>query len=761
MKNETPRAFESDFRLLIHGLIGKKNEFQALINELADWPMAEKIIKNIDPGFVIVAFDTRNGHSSQEILEYCKENIDWLKTFIPELSIGSLSIFCHHFKKQLNHNIIEDIFKVPKDLDNYLRIDDKVFLDPSILRTIGDLGEEHRLVLITYYMQNIDRLKQSFLELNPVRLVFICQFFQKYFDHNIIGDIFKDPKDLDKHLRIDDRVFIALNVLKAIVDLGDEHKYVLINYYKQNADRLKQSFLKLNPTLLSYICRFFKSCLNHSIIEDIFKDPKELDNQLKADDRVFFDNDILKAIVDLGDEHKLVLINHYQQNIDRLNSSFIKLNLRRLNCLYLFFKTYLNHNIFEDFFSPEKDLDNHLKIDVRLFHNKVFLKAIGDFRDEYKLLLINYYKQNADRLKQYFFKSNPVEFYSFFLSFKYHLDYNIFKDFFKNPKELDDYLRMDNGVFLYNDFLKAIIGLGDEHKYVLINYFKQNADRLKTFFLELSLSQLNSIYRLFKSYLNYNIFEDIFKNPKDLDDHLKTEDILFHNNGIIKALSTLGNEYKLVLINQFKQNDDRLKTFILGLSPESISGFYITFKNQLNYNILEDVFKDIKDLSNYLKINDSASFDQQFLTAIGDIGNEHKHVLEKYIVNRYGDDYFFSTTKKDYCISRQHIDNYWEGNDDFDITRIDINSLYFYQLDWRDMQRFIKIIHKNMNDNNRQRSIEMVEAIIQIVLDKKDSLSFASARNLSFFFEHYVHRQNNLSKVAGRRNSNIRYQKTT
>ena len=486
LASSNPRKFEGDFKLLIQGLINREHEFRVLINELADWPMAEKIIRNINPGFVIQAFNTRNGHSSEEILEYYNVNIGWLKTSILEL------------------------------YPNQLNIINKRYLD-------------------------------------------------------IFKDIFEDTKDLENYLRNNDKIFCDNHILEAISGLGEEYKHVLIDYYEQNKDRLKSSFLELSPVQLLFIYRFFKS------------------------------------------------------------------------------------------------------------------------------------------------------------------DLNIFKDIIKNLKDLYDYLKINDKVFHQAEFIEEISDLGEEYKRVLIDYFEHNIDRLKPSFLELSPVKLYFIYRYFNNYLKHNIFKDIFKDPKDLYDYLKTNEKAFNQNNVLEAVCGLGETYKSVLIDYYKQNTDRLKLSFLKINPVSLSYVYLFFIGHFNYNIIKDIFKDIKDLDDYLKTNCSRLNDI-IIRAIGDLGDEYKLVLENYKVNRHGYNYFFSTPKNDYCISGQKIDYYKDSNTPFDITRFENNSFYFYKIDWYDLQRFVKIIHKNMNDDNRQRSIEMVDAIILIVLDKKHSLSYAKAGDLSYFY---------------------------
>ena len=497
LANSNPRKFEGEFKLLIQGLIQRKKEFQMLINELADWPMAERIIKNINPGFIIIAFNPQNGHSSQERLEYYKANLDWLKTFIFEINPSSLNYLCANFKRYLKHNIFEDFFKNPEELNDYLKNNERVFYQNHILEAIGGMREEYKQTLIDYYKQNIDRLKPYFLGLGSTNLNFIYRSFNRFFksDLNVFKDIFKDPNDLYDYLRINFKLFRQSEFLKVFGGMGEEYKQVLIDYYKQDIDRLKPYSLELHPATLVSIYRFFKSGLG----------------------------------------------------------------------------------------------------------------------------------------------------------------LNIFKDFFKNPKDLNDYLRDHENVFYNNHILEAISDVGEEHKRVLKDYYEQNIDRLKPSFLKLNPINLTFVYKTFKKPLDYNIVKDIFTNPNDFDEYLKNNNhkVLMQYDGIIKAIRDLGEEYRLI----------------------------------------------------------------------------HKSFMV-----RNGYDYFFYSRKRSFCISQYNIDFHWNSKKPYDVSQIKEDDFMFYEVHWEGMGRFVKIISYNMNDDNRNHSINIVKAIIQIVLNSKESLPHASAQNLSLFY---------------------------
>ena len=125
----------------------------------------------------------------------------------------------------------------------------------------------------------------------------------------------------------------------------------------------------------------------------------------------------------------------------------------------------------------------------------------------------------------------------------------------------------------------------------LNEYYTANKIWLKTSILELSPGSLSCIDQL-----SHDVFKDIFKEPKDLKEYFKTNKTIFHSRSVLKAYSDLGDEYKPVLIDHFKNNLEKLKTAI---NPIQLNFIYRFFYDQLKYNIFKDIFKDPKDLKNY------------------------------------------------------------------------------------------------------------------------------------------------------------------
>ena len=236
-------------------------------------------------------------------------------------------------------------------------------------------------------------------------------------------------------MRNHEKVFYDNHILEAISDMGEEYKHVLIDYYKQNIDRLKSSFLGLSPTSLYFIYRFFKSDLN--IIKDIFKDPKDLEYYLKTNFKVFLDGKLLSAIADLGSEHTQILRNIYKENIDRLRPYFLKLSPTNLVFVSKAFNK-LGYNIVKDIFINPNDFDDYLKNHnhkVLMYYDGI-VKAIRDLGEEYRLIHKSFMVRNG---YDYFFYSQKR---SFCIS-----QYNI--DFHWNSKKPYDVFQINENDFMF------------------------------------------------------------------------------------------------------------------------------------------------------------------------------------------------------------------------------------------------------------------------------------------------------------------------
>lgn len=162
LASSNPRKFEGDFKLLIRGLIERKDEFRILFNELADWPMAENIIKNIDPGFVIIAFNTHY-HAIKDIQDFYQNenNKKWLRQSILELPPVPLILIRNFFQNYLHYSIAKDLFVDTNKLEEYLSshpMETKIRTSfrGKFKKQIKDLGEKQFQIFETYVGAPVD-----------------------------------------------------------------------------------------------------------------------------------------------------------------------------------------------------------------------------------------------------------------------------------------------------------------------------------------------------------------------------------------------------------------------------------------------------------------------------------------------------------------------------------------------------------------------------------------------------------------------------
>ena len=283
--------------------------------------------------------------------------------------------------------------------------------------------------------------------------------------------------------------------------------------------------------------------------------------------------------------------------------------------------------------------------------------------------------------------------------------------------------------------IKAIVESDSEYRIVLISYLENNINKLKSLFLTNSPVRLFFFYRTYKKDLNYNILKVLFKDTKDLENYLRINDKVFLQHEILEAIRGMGEEYKHVLIDYYKQNKDRLRPSFFKLNPTKLTFVYKAFrKKPLDYNIVKDIFIKPSDFDEYLRNhNHKVLMDYNgIVKAIRDLGEEYRLIHKSFMV-RNGYDYFFYSRKRSFCISQYIIDFYWNSKKPYDVFQIKENDFMFYEVHWEGLGRFVRIISYNMNDNNQNHSINIVKAIIQIVLNSKESLSHASAHDLSLF----------------------------
>ena len=312
--------------------------------------------------------------------------------------------------------------------------------------------------------------------------------------------------------------------------------------------------------------------------------------------------------------------------------------------------------------------------------------------------------------------------------------YDIVKDIFEDTKDLDDYLNQNIDLLIEQNLLEIIAELGEGHRTIFDKHLEKNKALLKPILLELSPTRLYFVYR---TYLNlaYNIIKDFFEFIDVLDDYLCANNnykLLIYNQLLI-PIAKLGAGHKTILLDHYKKNKRSLKPLLLELTPTKLLFVYLAYKNHLKYDIVKDIFEDAKDLDDYLKNNEGYKFQHDdLLRTIMEMGDEHKQVLEKYNVSNY----FFYTkpTINSFRVNQQYIHQFWSKKHTFDVDHIKNNRFYFDGVSWSSLQSFVSIIKDNMTEENRQQTVIMVKTIIDMVLAKENALSYATAKELSYFY---------------------------
>lgn len=161
LKQNNPRNYENEFRLLNSGLVARKEEFMEVIQHLRH--EAKTIIMNLNPVFVFSFFRVENHNDCNELntlINYYTENKDWLTSSIRELNPAGLELIYLTFNNHLHYtSIMEDIFKNPDDLRKYLihqfEINNNITSPPRLFRWIRKIIErispKHAAVLKEFY----------------------------------------------------------------------------------------------------------------------------------------------------------------------------------------------------------------------------------------------------------------------------------------------------------------------------------------------------------------------------------------------------------------------------------------------------------------------------------------------------------------------------------------------------------------------------------------------------------------------------------
>ena len=237
LASDCPKDYESDFILLISGLIARKDDFKKVIYYLTSEDIAKEIITKIHYTFVKIFFRPENhdNPSPNTLINYYHDNKDWLIPLFLNKSRVTFYFVFKIFKNHLNYDIVRDMFENAKDLDDYLNNNKnyKILVRYQLLDTIAQLGAEHKTILIKNKDKYISLLKPMLLNFTLKRLALTYKVYMKHFNINIIEDVFKDAQDLDDYLKNKEGYkFKNINndLLGAFMELGNEHKQVLDKY---------------------------------------------------------------------------------------------------------------------------------------------------------------------------------------------------------------------------------------------------------------------------------------------------------------------------------------------------------------------------------------------------------------------------------------------------------------------------------------------------------------------------------------------------
>ncbi len=515
----------------------------------------------------------------------------------------------------------------------------------------------------------------------------------KFFAHNFVNKILENecPGDFQSDFRL---------LISGLIERRSDFKEVI--YDLTNEDLAKEIMTKINP---GFILTFFN-----------------IENHKNPD--------------------KTTLINYYHSNKNWLIPLIRELPYFALAILYKLFKKNFGYDIFKDIFENTKEFENYLQIknNYKALAENSLLSPILVMSDEYKIVILGQYKKYKSLVKDYLLSLSQINLYFIAKSYKKHFNYNIFYDIFVNAEELEDYLTDKNNYkgLVIRYFITSIAKLGVHFKTILLKNYVINKALLKPLIYKLSVANFIFLYKAYKKHLDYNIFKDVFENATELDDYLSDGYKALVHHVFIRQVSQLNPNYKSILLEHYKKNKVLLKSLIHGLSPLSLSFLYNVYKKTLDYEIVKDIFDDVHDLDAYLRKNEFKKFQTvSVLKAINELSDQHKLVLNKYKAFNY----FFYTKKisnNSICINPKLIFSYWNKKQDFDISIFNNKGLYFYGVSWHNLVRFVYIIKYNINDENRQQSINVVKNIIKMVLEIKDSLSSATATNLSYFYLNIV-----------------------
>lgn len=155
LSRTNPKDFEREFKMLTDGLLSKQKEYQELIMDLTNWETAGEIMEQINPGFMMMVFNTKNGHPRQERL--AQYLVDRNKIKIILLKTNDRPLFCY-----LLYKVFKKYYKYDGFVEDMLQnLDDmSVMFNANISKTrtftndfkskIRGISEDHKRIFDDY-----------------------------------------------------------------------------------------------------------------------------------------------------------------------------------------------------------------------------------------------------------------------------------------------------------------------------------------------------------------------------------------------------------------------------------------------------------------------------------------------------------------------------------------------------------------------------------------------------------------------------------
>ncbi len=449
------------------------------------------------------------------------------------------------------------------------------------------------------------------------------------------------------------------------------------------------------------------------------------------------------------------LIKYYHNNLNYLRSIILKMPPGGLGIVLKVFEKNLCLNIVRDIFATPQELYDYLSnnYNYRLLSYSQKVALIIDAGPQYASVLKDFYKKNIGLLRPMYLGLSATRLLFLHKFYKKKLDINIVEDTFEDPIDLEEYLSVNNKVLSFDGLLYGSADFDDEFKLIIKHQYENNKDLLKQDFFKRNPIQLHFLYRFYKKKLDINIVESVFEDPIDLEEYLSANKKALIIPQLLRTFANLGDGFKLILEKQYENNKESLKQDFCKQSPTTLTSLYKFYRKRLGIDIVSDIFCAVRDVEDYMENNVVEEFQyDDVLVAIRKLGESHKQVLDKYGAF----DHFFytnSSSKERYCICPEGI--YTLSNPKLkkhiDYKRIKKNGFYLDGVSWGHMATFIYVIGRDMNNENHRLSIEIVNELIKIVLDKEKSLSYATSRDLSYFYYNITAVDNNIANNLKRK----------